>query len=358
MRTYYWFITFICITFISCAKPDYYSPDQVKYINTKGIYDSLKAELLPVSVLAPYQISFVDSLLVIMTKNPSEFISLFNTRSDSLIANICSEGRGPNEYMTPFSLKQYKTNESGDRLLYVTNLIMVKPLNITRSIRENEAVCENPVSIDTRYMDSFFLPRESRFMKQHVTYDDPRDNIFYPPKYIYKNNSTAKEYNIYPDVIKNISFPALPLSLYDGVVRVKPDLTKVIDAMGYLDIMNIIELPSGICTGVVEQDAYQFEDLVHLSMDKLFETIRYGVLDVSVTDEYIIVLYDGRNVNAAENRTEALKPSLKIYNWEGDFLQGYHLSEPLRGIAYDENRQYVYGFDMEEHFYRYKLTIN
>lgn len=358
MRIYYWLIAFICMIFVSCVKLDYYSPDQIKYIYTKGTYDSLRAELLPISVLAPYQISFVDSLLVIMTKNPSEFVSIFNTRNDSLIANICSEGRGPNEYMTPFSLKQYRIDESGDRLLYVTNLVMVKPLNITQSICKNEAVCENPIPIDTRYTDSFFLPGEIRFMKQHVTYDDPRDNIFYPPKYIFKNNFTVKEYDIYPDIIKSVSFPALPLSLYDGVVRIKPDLTKVVDAMGYFDIMNIIELTSGTCTGIIEQDAYQFEDLSHLSMDKLFETIKYGVLDVSVTDEYIIVLYDGRNVNAAENRTEALKPSLKIYNWEGDFLQGYRLSEPLRGIAYDENRQYVYGFDMEENFYRYKLTIN
>lgn len=43
--------------------------------------------------------------------------------------------------------------------------------------------------------------------------------------------------------------------------------------MGYFDIMNIIELTSGTCTGIIEQDAYQFEDLSHLSMDKLFETI-------------------------------------------------------------------------------------
>lgn len=359
MKTHYWFIPFICMMFISCTKPNYYAPDKIKYVDSQKTYDSLKAELLSFSVLAPYQISFIDSLLIIMTKNPSEFITIVNTRNDSLIANICQEGRGPNEYMVPHSLKQYYTNESGDRLLYVTdNFIMVKALNITRSIRENESICEKPIQINTMLMEPLFLSQEAKFMKQNVSYDDPRDNIFYPPKYIFKSNSSTKEYNIYPDIVKNISFPALPLSLYDAMLQVKPDLTKIVDVMGFIDNMNIIELSSETCIGIMEQNSYSFEDLTYLSMDKLLKTIKYCVLDVSVTDEYILILYDGRSIDAAENHTEELKPSIKIFNWEGDFIQGYQLSEPLRGITYDENRKYIYGFDMEENFYRYKLPTN
>lgn len=358
MKTYYWLIPFIYLTFTSCTESTYYAPDKIKYINTKTINDSLKPELLPFSVLAPYQISFIDSLLVIITKNPSEFISIVNTKNDSLIANICNEGRGPNEYIKPFSLKQYGKNKTGDQLLYVTNLIMIKPLNITRSILENKAVCENPIPINTRHIDPFLLPQDTKFIKQQVTYNDPRENIFYPPKYIFKNSSETEEYNIYPDIIKNTSFPALPLSLYDGVIRIKPDLTKIVDVMGYLDIINIIDPQLKTCTGIVEQDTYSFEDLSYLSMDKVLKTVKYCVLDVSVTNEYIIVLYDGRNVDNADNQIEKLKPTLKIFNWEGDFLQGYQLSEPLHRIAYDETHKYIYGFDMEENFYRYKLSMN
>lgn len=159
----------MCIIIVSCTKLTYYSPDEIKYVNTQDIYDSLKTELLPISVFVPYQITFIDSLLVILTKNPSELISIVNTQNNSLVANICLQGRGPNEYLTPFTFKQFYTNESGDKLLYITdNSNIVKALNITQSLYKKKAVCEPSISINTSKIDPFFLPLGAKFMKQQI----------------------------------------------------------------------------------------------------------------------------------------------------------------------------------------------
>lgn len=125
--------------------------------------------------------------------------------------------------------------------------------------------------------------------------------------------------------------------------------------MSYLDNLNIIETSSGKCLGITEQNSCPFEDLVYSNEGELLKILKYGVLDICVTNEHIIMLYDGRFADAVEKQTEELKPILKIFNWEGDFLCAYQLSEPLRGIAYDENHKTLYGFDMKENFYKYLL---
>ena len=354
MKLYYWISLCLCIIIISCKKTIYYAPDEIKYVNTQNIHDSLEAKILPISVFVPQQIAFIDSFLIILTKNPSEFISIVNTQNDSLIANFCVEGRGPNEYLVPYTLKQFDSNKAGDRLLYITdNYNVVKAFNITQSIYKNEAVCEPAIPINTSTADPFFLAQGATFLKQHVTYNDPRDYIFFPPSYIIKNNSNTKKYHIFPDILKNPTVRALPLFLYDAVTRIKPDLTKIVDAMSYLDNLNIIETSSGKCLGITEQNSCPFEDLVYSNEGELLKRLKYGVLDICVTNEHIIMLYDGRFADAVEKQTEELKPILKIFNWEGDFLCAYQLSEPLRGIAYDENHKTLYGFDMKENFYKY-----
>lgn len=354
MKLYHWII--IGVIAISCTKPVYYSPDKIKYVNTQNTYDTLKAEALPVSVLVPQQITFIDSLLVIITRNPTELISIIDTQNDSLIANICLYGRGPNEYLNPFTLKQFHTNKSRDKLLYIAdNSNIVKSLNLTQTIYKKEAVCEPPIPVNTSLYYPFFLSSQTTFLKQQVTYNDPRDYVFFPPKYIIKDIHNTKEYKIYPDIIKNPRVRTLPLFLYGAITRIKPDLTKIVDVMGSFDNMNILEITSGKCLSIQEENTYSFENLAHSNIDELAKILKYCALDVCVTNEYIIILYDGRSADDVNNQTLALKPLIKIFNWEGDFLQAYQISEPLQGIAYDEKNKRLYGFDKGECFYRYLL---
>lgn len=358
MTLYKTIFILISVFFFSCKDENYYSPDKIKYVSTIRKYDNLNGEILPVSILGVYHISTIDSLLIFITKNPNGFVSIVNINDNTLICNICCKGRGPNEYLLPYSFKQYKVNDDGDKLLYLTDdLIKVNKLNITQSIKENVAICEKIIDINITHQIPFFLQQEGLFIKQKVSYDDPRDQIYYSPKYILKRDTKERKYDVYPDIVISTNYPHLPLFIYESIINIKPDLTKVIDVMACMDNMNIINLETGKSVGIKENNTLFLNDFKHLSHEELVQIVKYCAIDVTVTDNYIMILHDGRTVYNVENKKEKFKPTLKIFNWDGDFIQGYQLSEPLRGIAYNENNQCLYGFDMEDNIYRYNLTL-
>ena len=72
-----------------------------------------------------------------------------------------------------------------------------------------------------------------------------------------------------------------------------------------------------------------------------------GFADVAVSQERVYALYSGRSVEEYGNDA-SMGDILLVYDWEGNLLQSYQLDIPLLNIAYDSEKNAVYGLSVSD----------
>lgn len=347
----------IALLTVSCDRHECYYNVDSHIITTSNIeaQQSLNLEPISISIIGALQICCADSLLFVTTENPNSQLVIINTNNSEIIAEMCPKGRGPNEYLMFYTLKQFDRNKEGDLLLYTFDNRTLNVLNITESLKNKYAVIDRKYKTVINKCQTIILDSDDFFMKQEVSYEDARDNIFFPPKYVLKQSGKEKDVNIYPDVIVNENYKELPIFIYSGILRIRPDKNKAVDIMATMDYMNIIDIMNEKTLGVWDEGAYFFEQLCTMSKANLLDIVKYCTTDAIVTNNYIIILYDGRTANQVNNKLTACKPSIKIYNWDGRFIDEFHITEAISQIAYDEKKNILYMLDQTENLYKCTL---
>ena len=146
----------------------------------------------------------------------------------------------------------------------------------------------------------------------------------------------------------------LPFKLSGRNVRVKPDLTKVVEVNGRLDYINIIDIERRYVTSIIEPSTPRLDEVGKMD---LFAALKDGAIDVSVTDEHILILYDGRTKDDMLNGMHKLA-SLRLYDWNGNFIKAMRLPQiGVDKMAYVESSKTAYFLDIqEEKFYKCDLS--
>ena len=82
--------------------------------------------------------------------------------------------------------------------------------------------------------------------------------------------------------------------------------------------------------------------------------VKGGLYDTDVSNKYIVALHNDLSIIDTYSSPDKLWPSIKIYDWEGNFIVGAKLPKGMRinQIAFDGEKNIAYFFDAEEKFYR------
>ena len=341
----------------------YFAPDKFKVVNSApDTTQVLKFEKLPIEILAPDLICVKDSLMVVTTRNAKALISIVNLNNQQVVAQIAPQGRGPNDFMGNMVMTNanFYYNDSGELILDADDMISLKSINITKSIREQGTYLEGQAKLDELYENTKYRGRrdvmhigaDSYFIRQGVTYKDARENKFYPPHYVIKSPKSQTEINIYAETITSEKERMLPLNLYTCKVRMKPDHTKVVEALGWFDYINILDLKSGKVVAVGEEGAVQFAE--YNSIAKLPQIIKRAIADVAVSDKYIVALCNGQTKFKTSDGHEAYWKSVRVFDWNGKYVAGAMIPQGVnvQRIAYDGNKNIAYFLNMfNEEFY-------
>jgi hypothetical protein len=172
---------------------------------------------------------------------------------------------------------------------------------------------------------------------------------FYQKRTIY-SNELLKRYDIFKGVIENSTKGVDPSSFLYSTDWLKPDGTKIVQAMKRLSQINIIDIQSDTIT------AYRMRHTPDFSLFEGTETdfTCYYYL-VRADNQYIYALYYG-------DKLDALTPTrfdlIHVFDWDGHFVKKLKLGKSVRSIWLDPVNNLLYGYDgtLEGLLYCYDLN--
>ncbi len=241
MRCYLFFmfgiVAFTTCTFHSCRDlvDKYYAPNEIKEFEITQCNDTVRGSTIPYHNLSGLSgIEMVDSFLIFLESDHSERIfSVYDMRNDSMIAWFGTIGRAGNELLTVHVTCNFDKANT-DILMYLTDDgNLSKVVNLSKSIEENKCHTESSIAHKMRRdcavtpCDNYVKIGEDKYIaRQGISYEDPRDGIFYPPKFLILDKGEQSDIILYPNIIESKAYTLVYVA-YSAEVKINPQKNQV-----------------------------------------------------------------------------------------------------------------------------------
>lgn len=211
-------------------------------------------------------------------------------------------------------------------------------------------------NLDTYEYNAYCLPDGKCVYFASIGYDDPRDEIYFPPYIAFCDGKSSKRFNLYPRLCSNKN--EIYDSFYTHTTRYDVESGKLVQTYALLDMFNIIDPSRQTVDCYKQRGSYGLEDvekLPSLSAAKDFAHIYH--LDVAFMPDGFLLLCDGRSFKEMNKYGEGGK-YLQKYDWNGNLQAVYTLSDKVLRIAFSASCYSVYGLDTDGRVFRFKLSKN
>jgi hypothetical protein len=352
-------IIVLCVAiFNSCHqkdKDDEYFNGQIRRINTRNSI-SKNVTSHPIALYGRNygEMTVYDSIMIYWNPMlPDYFYNVFNVDSGKEIGSFCLRGRGPKEATSLNMLFQlFKNGDDIMSLLKATNENKLFFWNISRSLNQKGTVYDTIVPYANRNRD------KSTSYFQMFYQSDSTLLAAVPPMYLSKFRMTTPSYmrrTIYTDKLLE-EYPIYKITEFEnkksGLIQfnyfysydaIKPDGSKIVQAMYYLPQINIIDTKTGSVVGYRSQESQGFS-LFETDMDPLY--CYYN--SVQADDKYIYATYWGKEVWNSNIGSNEIPDSriIHIYDWEGNQVYELTTDRPFFRIYLDPIRNRLYTSDI------------
>lgn len=348
--------------FASCANEQhkYYNPNELVEYEALAPEDTLcGTRIASYYGLNAMGLNCCDSLLVI-TENPSipHIFTILNTNTDSIVAQFGNLGHAKNEFISPPTNCYFEKNKNKDICMcFSDDGIITKVINLSKSVLTGTCVLETLIKQEYKSYDYFVLSNKRYFVRQGVGYEDARDNAFFSPKFVIAEKREQKEIGLYPMLISSSDFPVLMMA-YGSTTKISPNKTKVVEALAYIDIINIIDIKNAFVKGLKEKNSYGFDELNKRNSPEDFEEfVKLSNAEMCLSDKYIFVIRDGRKYTEWYHTETNNNRNLITFDWQGNQLFSICLAEKVDFLAYNEQNRLLYGLSYDDGIlYKYNLS--
>jgi hypothetical protein len=306
-----------------------------------------------------------DSFIIFWnTKLTKSYFQIFNLYTGSYIGDFVNRGGGPTEvYTLPYIFQTYKDGGSMKTLLNALHEQKLLVWNISQSVKHGEAIMDTviPYKKDSKngffnylYMfrlsdDTLLASLDSEMLTMN---GDIASTPYYQKRTIYSNQS-AGDIRIYNHQTVQKGDAQIPLVFYYvSADCIKPDRTKIAQAMSYLCQINIIDLATGQVTGYRIKKTPDFS-VFYSGIKDLKQYYRR----IQADDNYIYALYFGEVTDSRS--PEKKDPYLvHVFDWNGNLVKKLDLGHPVREMAIDANNNDLYFLDAgDDILYRCDLNV-
>lgn len=352
----------IMAIFVSCVNKQhkYYSPNKLLEYVVKNPIDTISGTCISNYYgLNAMGLDCCDSLLVIM-ENPSasHVFTILNMNNDSIVAQFGNIGHAKNEFISTPNNCYFEKNTSNDICMcFSDDGIKTKVVNLSKSIIRDNCVLEDILDQKYKSYEFFKISQDKYFVRQGVIYEDARDNIFFPPKFVIIEKQKLKEIDLYPMLINSSDYPVLMMT-YGSTTKMAPNKEKVVEALAYIDIINIIDIKNATVIGLKEKKCYGFSDLEEHKSPKDFEEfVKICNAGLCLSNKYVFVIRDGRKYKEWHRAETNKNRKLIAFDWQGNQLFSLCLAERIDFMAYNEKTCQMYGLSYDDGIlYKYDLS--
>ncbi len=359
-RTNYVLILVLYMQLImSCNTNSRYNPDVLKKFEVGHIDDTISGTpIVSRLFIEPMGIEVVDSFLVIIENSKSDRIfSVYGIEKDSILSRFGQIGNAKNEFSwAPTTC--YFGRENGDLVMIVPDLqLTAKVVNLSKSIRENNSIVSRQLKHGLITERCYWINDDNSVVSLFITSNDPRDHVYYPPKFILKDKNETQEVSFYPSTISCPNYDLLTL-LYNSEMRISPQKDKIVEGLLYMNMINILDVEKSTTIGVIEKHTLGLEDVEKYQNDIqwLNEHISICTRSMSVSENYIMVLQDRRKM--AEMVTEEINAYrlVLVFNHEGDYLKSFCIKDKVDNITFSERYKMLFGIRQDGTVLKYDLS--
>ncbi|MBQ9399528.1 MAG: hypothetical protein IJU27_02670 [Bacteroidales bacterium] len=358
------------LLFCSCLALCVYACDVGVHYRADEAMDMASVE--PVSISEPSiskicqifgsrQLISAGDYIITITKNIDSLFYIIDPNTKEVLTSIGNKGRGPNDFLLPFSSKQYWKDDSGNTILVFIDSQGIYTINLSESVYNGYPVKEKIGNLASfgEYVATInqeaILGENESMRWIGPKYRDARDGLEQPPCFIHHTPDYDFDFNIFPRLFRNPSFREIHYFAHEGPFRIRPDKRKVAYSPSILDELVIFDLGKNSSKRVIGDSPFSFEDLSKKSYDNIINTGQLFSIDASVTNGLIAVLYDGRKIIDTQKENIGSSSYTKIFDWEGNTLAELHFDKYYTQISLNENNQELYLLDTEDNICRLDL---
>lgn len=294
------------------------------------------------SDIFPLFAGFKDSLIVFCDIQSSPHVYIYNSNSLELLSVFGHEGKGPNDLNQPVFWGQFENTNSIKAWFYEPNLLRFSLFNISEILAGGSALPErqfflppeigvavNVLSIDEKTILAAGKINQGEF----IICDIVSEKVSYKPFLIDFDES------FHDELIKSDFIDSYKHSIF----KIKPDGTKIVNAHGYLPIIDVYDPKGELIFSIIKDKQFRKPN-IDLQNRQFDSSAKVYYLNTFLTDKYIYAL--NQNCTLAElNSGENNKAKIEVFTWSGQPVAEYFLNEsvgPMAPFLVDESRRRIY----------------
>jgi hypothetical protein len=297
-------------------------------------------------------IAVYDSLMLFWNpKLPDRFFNVFNLDTGADMGTFCHKGQGPGEMVSVSPVYQIfeEENELKTLLLAAYNKKILK-WNISRSVRQQTTVIDtiidyscNVENMGACYNLIIFLQNEDILFTRvpSVELSEEEASLPFYQKRTLHSDKMLKDYPIYGKSIKNGKASIIPEAFFGSVDNFNPDGSKIVQAMRYIQQLNILDTETGKVTGYRVNGSPDFS---------IFEaekkTINPSYVRVQADEQYIYASFWGKKTWGIEEIP--VINTIHVFDWNGRWLYELKTDRPVHEMWLDRIRNRLYTTDLND----------
>ena len=279
----------------------------------------------------------IDSLLLLATPNSDFAYQLFNLNSNASFMPVALDKN--DSYC-------YSQIRNVNGFLYLDILALnsrdLLTIDLEETINNKQVLLTERVSLPAYAVSSFLI-------NDTILANICLDKSSFSLRYIRKNDGvTLKEVPLFGT--HTHLYSSIPL--FDSIQRISPDGNYLVFCMQHFDKLHIFNIRGNTHYTVTTAPSNLSDSKAIKKFRKTEEPYHPPCyLDVSVTDRAIYALH------LSESPSKGIVPTIQVFDWSGNYLCEYLVSEPLVSIIIDEKNDSIYGLSTPTNkLIRYNLT--
>ncbi|GHT21131.1 hypothetical protein FACS189430_00670 [Bacteroidia bacterium] len=339
-------ILLLCVCMLSCNTPNSFRGKH-KFIDKFPVYIHLDAEeefsVEDMDALGMVDLYIADTVLIALLFKSDVILKGFGLPNLNSLGSLINKGQGPDEFLWVGTSQQCLV-DSGEIKVWSfdSQLSRFFLLNVTKTVQQHKTVVDKAFDLKKLgYTSNWIYVNDSLFWGMNIT----MDNLELISYNVEKDIISYREplFDTPHDIVK------YPQATSD-IVIVKPDLSKIVLDMLYLDQLHIISLDNTAdrISFSTTDHAVNFD---HFQGDVTKLPIYYH--DIRATNELIFANYTKKSVNDELNEDKTI---IHVFDWDGNPKFCLDMPHFTPYFAIDEKGGYLYALSSEdERLYRYNI---
>lgn len=346
------YIFFFVTIFLSCGKDsnnrDSFNIDSelVKKIDSYSSYDiqhiSAKESISSESFNLLGDIKKIGSYIFLLDKSSQPPLHIINSNMQ-YIKGVGTMGRGPGEFLTPTSLHKSPNDTRGNNELciYDGSLLRFTCFSESQLLNNDLSKPEQIYSINSK----FGIPLHLSLLNDSLLIST---GVFTSNKRIvYHNLDSGLSEEIAGELPLKSQIPISALQhAYQSHISVKPDQSAYVLATRHADQLEIFRGNGELYKKIIGEKWFSPKFEVEWVNDTPVMVsggdLRFGYIDIAVTNEMIFALYSGR---LREDGNANFGNYILCYDWLGNLKKIFTMDEYLFSIEINEVEGVIYGLE-------------